>query len=230
MPSERLQDAIVRVGGNHNPIITDQQSEFQLLIPGLKSGNGFVLTGVSKAGYELQEPELAGRTMPFSEKVKMEIIMVSRQLLRQEKQRIVDKAREQLEQHYEEQINDINNRLTQAQITAQQYENQLAELEAKYARMEPLIEQLSDQYARTYYSQLDSFGTLIQNAIEDGRLNEAQQLIMQKGTPEQREQKLRLIQQEAQRQLNDLAQDYYNLYTIHISRFENDSACYFLEQ
>ena len=226
--SERLQGAVVRVRGNHNPVMSDAQGTFQLLLPELKAGEGFTLAGVNKAGYELREPEIVGRQFAFSDKVELEIVMISRQQLMQDKMRIEQKARENMERYYNERLEQLNYQLAQARLSNAQYEQQLNQLEQQYERFEPLIAQMSDRYARTDYDQLDEAGTQIHQAIEAGNLDEAQRLILQKGAPEEREKKLRRIQQEAAFQLQDLAQDYYNLYSIHLSRFENDSALYYL--
>ena len=226
--SERLQGVIVRVRGSHNPVMSAADGAFQLLLPGTAAGDGYVIAGVNKAGYELREPELIGRTQPFSEKVPLEIVMLSRQQLMQDKMRIEQKARENIERYYNERLEQLNEQLVQAKLSNAQFEQQLSQLEQQYERFEPLIAQMSERYARTDYDQLDAAGVAIQQAIEEGNLDEAQQLILKKGSPEDRERKLRRIQQEAAFQLNDLAQDYYNLYTIHLSRFENDSALYYL--
>lgn len=226
--SERLQGVIVRVRGSHNPVMSAADGAFQLLLPGTAAGEGYVIAGVNKAGYELREPELIGRTQPFSEKVPLEIVMLSRQQLMQDKMRIEQKARENIERYYNERLEQLNEQLVQAKLSNAQFEQQLSQLEQQYERFEPLIAQMSERYARTDYDQLDAAGVAIQQAIEEGNLDEAQQLILKKGSPEDRERKLRRIQQEAAFQLKDLAQDYYNLYTIHLSRFENDSALYYL--
>jgi len=227
-PGERLQGVIVRIRGNHNPVMTAADGTFQILLPGTAAGEGFVLAGVNKAGYELREPELIGRTQPFSATVPLEIVMLSRQQLLQDKMRIEQKARENIERFYEQRLTELNEQLAAARLSNEQFEQQLAALEDKYQRYEPLIAQLSERYARTDYNQLDAAGAAIQQAIEQGDLDRAQQLILLKGAPEDRERKLRRIQQQAAFQLADLAQDYYNLYTIHLSRFENDSARFYL--
>ena len=77
-PSQRLQGVVVRVQGDFNPVMTDEGGAFQVLMPGFKNGTAFTLAGINKGGYELREPELIGRQLPFSSSVPMEIIMVSR--------------------------------------------------------------------------------------------------------------------------------------------------------
>jgi tetratricopeptide (TPR) repeat protein len=227
-PSQRLQGVVVRVQGEYNPVMTDEQGAFQVLMPGQKNGSPYALAGVNKGGYELREPEIVGRQLPFSSSVPLEIIMVSRRQLQRDKQRIEQAARENIEQYYEQQLNKLNEQLAQAQLSNQEYEKQLSDLESEYDRFEPLIEQMAERYARTDYEGMSAADSLIQQAIEQGDLQLAQQRILAKGDPAEREKKMKRIRRLADAQRDELAEDYYHLYAIHLSRFENDSARYYI--
>ena len=227
-PSQRLQGVVVRVQGEFNPVMTDEQGAFQVLMPGYKNGAAYSLAGINKGGYELREPEIVGRQLPFSSSVPLEIVMISRRQLQRDKQRIEQAARENIERHYEEQLNALNEQLAQAKLTNQEYEKQLNDLESEYDRFEPLIEQMAERYARTDYTALSEDESLIQQAIEQGDLNLAQQRILAKGDPEEREKKMKRIRRLAEAQRDELATDYYHLHAIHLSRFDHDSALYYL--
>lgn len=227
-PSQRLQGVVVRLQGDYNPVMTDENGAFQMLMPGQKNGAPFALAGVNKGGYELREPELVGRQLPFSSSVPLEIIMISRRQLQADKQRIEQAARENIERYYEQQLNALNEQLSQAKLTNQQYEEQLNQLEQQYDNYEPLITQMAERYARTDYAALTPADSLIQQAIEQGDLQLAQQRILAKGDPDKREQKMLRIRRLAEAQRDELAADYYHLYAIHLSRFDNDSALYYL--
>ena len=227
-PSQRLQGVVVRVEGDYNPVMTDEQGAFQVLMPGVKNGAAFTLAGVNKGGYELQESELIGRQIAFSTSVPLEIIMVSRRQLQKDKQRIEQAARENIERFYEEQLNSLNEQLAQAKLTSQEYEQKLALLEQDYDRFEPLIEQMAERYARTDYSNLSPADSLIQQAIEAGDLQLAQERILAKGDPVKREKKMLRIRKLAEAERDELASDFYNLYAIYLSRFQNDSALSFI--
>ena len=54
--SQRIQGVVVRVRGDYNPVLTDEQGSFGMLLPGLKNGQAYILGGVSKAGDFLLEP------------------------------------------------------------------------------------------------------------------------------------------------------------------------------
>jgi len=227
-PSQVLQGVVVRIQGDYNPVMTDENGRFEMLMPGMKNGAPYALAGISKGGYELREPELVGRQLPFSSSVPVEIIMVSRRQLQRDKQRIEQAARENIERHYEEQMNALNEQLAQAKLNNREYEQRLAALEAEYDRFEPLIEQMAERYARTDYAQLNEADSLIQLAIEAGDLQLAQERILAKGDPAEREKKMKRIRKLAEAQRDELAEDYYRLYSIHLSRLENDSALYCL--
>ena len=227
-PAQHLQGVVVRLQGDYNPVMSDEQGTFQIVMPGKKNGTPYSLAGVNKGGYELREPELVGRQLPFSSSVPLEIIMVSRRQIQADKQRIEQAARENIERYYEQQLNTLNEQLSQAKLTNRQYEQQLSHLEQQYNNFEPLITQMAERYARTDYAALSEADSLIQQAIEQGDLQLAQQRILAKGDPEQREQKMQRIRRLAEAQRDELATDYYHLYSIHLSRFENDSALYYL--
>ena len=227
-PSQRLQGVVVRPQGDFNPAMTDENGAFEILMPGQKNGAAFALAGVNKGGYELREPEMVGRQLAFSTSVPMEIIMVSRRQLQRDKQRIEQAARENIEKFYEQQLNALNEQLTQAKLSNQEYEAQLNQLEQQYDQFEPLIEQMAERYARTDYTTLSPADSLIQQAIEQGDLQLAQERILAKGDPNQREKKMQRIRRMAEAQRDELAADYYNLYAIYLSRFQNDSALSFI--
>ena len=228
-PSQRLQGVVVRVQGDYNPVLSDEQGAFQVTMPGYKNGAAYTLAGINKGGYELREPELVGRQLPFSSSVPMEIVMVSRRQLQRDKQRIEQAARDNIERYYEEKMNELNTQLAAATLSNQEYEERLSALETEYDRFEPLIEQMAERYARTDYNGMSAADSLIQQAIEQGDLNLAQERILAKGDPAEREKKMKRIRRLADAQRNELAEDYYHLHSIHMSRLQKDSALYYLQ-
>ena len=223
-----LQGVVVRVQGEYNPVMSDENGAFHVQMPGQKNGAPYALAGINKGGYELREPELIGRQIPFSSSVPLEVVMISRRQLQRDKQRIEQAARENIERYYEEQMNALNEQLAQAKLSNQEYEERLTHLEAEYDRFEPLIEQMAERYARTDYKGMSAADSLIQQAIEQGDLNLAQERILAKGDPAEREKKMKRTRQLAEAQRDELAEDYYRLYSIHLSRLEKDSALYYL--
>lgn len=244
-PSEQLSGVMLRVRGNHNAVVSDDHGSFALLMQGLESGQAYALSSVVKSGYELREPEIIGRRQAFSTEVPLEIVMISSQVLMQERLRIEEKARENVEKHYQERLAELDKALASAKMSNDDYEAQLTALEDQYERFEPLLQTMSRYYAVTDYDSRDTLSARINERIEAGDLDEAERLIKAKGNLADREAQLRKLEEqnrrteqllseaqqrlkeqqaEAQRQKDDLAKDCYHLYTIALERFQNDSA------
>lgn len=226
--AKQLPGVTLRVRGSHNAVASDTDGRFSMLLPALKNGDAFVLNSVFKSGYELRDPELLGRPLAFSTTVPLELVMVSQQQLLEEKQRIEQKAREQLEAYYEKQLTELQSQLSAARLSNEQYEQQLSELEGRYEQMEPMLATMADRYARTDYAQLDSLAQQINGAIETGNIDEAERLIHAKGALADREAKVREAQQMVVANTTDLAADLFHLHSIALVRFRPDSAAFYL--
>ena len=248
-PSEDLSGVMLRVRGNHNAVVSTENGDFALLMQGLEAGQPYALSSVVKSGYELREPELIGRKQSFSTVVPLEIVMVSSQALLQERMRIEEKARANVEANYQKRLSELDNALAQAKMSNDEYEAQLTSLEEQYERFEPLLQTMSRYYALTDYDSRDTLSIRINERIEAGDLDEAERLIKAKGAIDEREANLRKLEEqnrrteellaeaqkrlaeqqaEARRQLKDLAEDCYHLFTINFERFQNDSAEYYI--
>lgn len=227
-PGERLEGVLIRVRGNHNMVLTEQSGDFALLLTNVKNGDPYVLSAVMKSGYQLSEEELIGRQQAGSERVPLEVTMVSLAQLQADKNAIAAKARSGVERYYMEQLTALEKALSEQRLNAEQYEQQIAALDDKLMRSEEQIQKMADRYARTDYAQLDSVSGAIQTAIEQGDLDKAEQMILRKGSLQDRQQRILDTQRDLAAQSRDLKQDYYHLHTIALSRFQPDSAAYYL--
>lgn len=244
-PGAPVAGTVIRVRGSHNAVESREDGGFTLLLANLQNGEPYSIASVYKSGYEPAEQELIGRKLPCSDKVPVEILLVNSLELVQEKEAIATKARENVEQFYQQRLQLMDDALAAQRLTIQQYEKMRATLEGQYERFEPLIQTMSDLLARTDYGRLDSLTRLVQQAIENGRPEEAERLVREKGRFAEREQEIRRAEEqlsraqavvdETQTRINkqhkdlqahkrDLAEDYYRLYAAFLSRFENDSA------
>lgn len=244
-PAHPIDGAVIRIRGSHNAVQSRENGEFSLLLYNMENGDPYVIASITKAGYEPAEQELIGKRLPCSDKVPLEVLLVSRMQLMQEKEEIAAKARENVEIYYQKHLTELENQLAQKQLTQQEYSQRLEQLESQYERFEPLLQTMSDKLARIDYKQLDSLTVLIQTAIESGNPEEAERLIRQKGNMDAREAAIReqerqiaqtqQIIDEASEKLNqqraltakqkqELAEDYYRLYAAFLARFQNDSA------
>lgn len=250
-PSTELQGAIIRIRGSHNAVESQQDGSFNILLNNHENGQPFSVASVILSNYTLAEQELIGKQIACSEFVTLDILMVNRQQLEQEKEQIAQKARENVEIYYQKKLKVLEKQLQDKQIQESEFKRLLGELEEKYEKFEPLIETMADKYARTDINKLDSLSQQINEAIEQGDLDKAEILIHKKGSIDKREQELKelelqnkrteqLIEQASvklkqQQQLADskkreLAEDFYRLYSIALSRFENDSAAYYIRK
>lgn len=248
-PGIPVEDVIIRVKGTHNAVKSHKEGDFSLLLHHLHNGEPYAIASIIKAGFEPAEQGLVGRTIACSDIVPLEVLLVNTQELQQEKEIIAAKARENVEVYYENRLRILENELEHSKITQAEFNSRLQELEGQYERFEPLLQTMSNSFARTDYDKLDSLTLLIHDAIESGNPEEAERLIRQKGSLTQREKEIRRQEQSIesaqqvvdealsslaeQRQLlakrkKDLAGDYYRLYASFLSRFENDSAALYI--
>ena len=250
-PGVPLDGVVVRVRGSHNAVQSHDNGIFSILLHNLQNGEPYTISGVIKAGYVPAEQELIGRRIPCSDQVPLELLMVSAAQLQADKEAIAAKARENVEIYYQNRLSDLEQQLAAKQLTEQEFSRRLDELESQYERFEPLLQTMSDKLARTDYSRMDSLTARIQTAIENGDAEEAERLVREKGDMEAREAAIReqemqiaraqqtldeaqarLDQQRAltQQQKRELADDYYRMYASFLSRFQNDSARYYIEK
>ena len=89
---EALGGVTVRVKGEHNPVVSNQDGTFSLLLADKKNCDAYSLQQVQKNGYELNENDMIGRKLAFSDKVPLTIVMVSSEQLQADKQRIENNA------------------------------------------------------------------------------------------------------------------------------------------
>lgn len=250
-PSVPVDGAVIRIRGNHNAVQSHEDGEFSLLLYNMENGDPYSIASIVKSGYEPAEQELLGRKIPCSDKVPLEILLVSRAQLQQEKDEIAEKARTNVEAYYEKRLAELNRLLEAQSLSEQEYSRRLEELEGQYERFEPLLQAMSDKLARIDFERLDSLTILIQNAIENGNPEEAERLLHEKGNMEEREAAIR--EQESQiaraqqtldqtqarldqakaitaQQKRELADDYFRLYSSFLSRFQNDSASFYIQK
>ena len=250
-PGQPVGGVLIRVQGSHNTVESTDNGEFSLLLDRLQNGDAYSIARITKSGYEPAEQELIGRQLPCSERVPLEILLVNSAELLQEREAIAEKARQNVEQFYEQRLQLMDEALAAQRLTIQQYEQMRAQLESQYERFEPLIQTMSDLLARTDYGRLDSLTRLVQRAIENGNPDEAERLVREKGRFLQREREIREAEQqldraqatvdeavarinaqrqEVQAQKRDLAEDYYRLYASFLQRFQNDSAGHYIRR
>ena len=239
-----LEGVTVNILEYPNAIVTKKKGRFSFSIPGKKQGTSFTVSRIEKKGYTLVDKQLRGRRYAYSADVPLEIVMVSNQQLEKDKRQIEKKAIDKAKKNYEQQIASLEKQLQEQAITEQEHGEQLERLAQDYENYIGLIDKMAERYALTDYKGLSDINRRINECIENAELERADSLINSKGDFCQREQELRTqmelnrkaaevlaqSQRDAEYKLNDLAQDYYNKYTIFAANYQNDSAAYYLER
>lgn len=243
---QRLSDVMLKAQGEgQNMVKTDAEGNFHLLFPGKKPGEGFALSMIMKKDYELCETELKGRVLAYSETVPLEILMVSKADLQADKAAIEAKARENIQRAYDEKMAELMAQFEEAKVTEEEFAAKVEQLDNSMVSFDKLLSEMARRYAVTDYSKLTEEDMKINEAIESGELDAAEQLIKAKGSIADREAEARQAQalaqqkkEEARRLLEEaakaeadatqktrsLADDLYSLFTIAVERFQNDSA------
>lgn len=183
-PGVPVPNATIRWKGNVNSTVSGKDGRFSSTMAGKKDGDAIVLQSVNKQGYELQDKGIIGRPLVFSTTVPIVITLVSTAQLQADKQRIEKNAYQIAERNYKKKINQLNKEVEEKKITAEEYHQQLVDLQNKYEAYQSLIGDMADRYARTDYDQLDSVDYQINLCIENGELERADSLIHTVFNPE----------------------------------------------
>ena len=247
---EALGGVTVRVKGEHNPVVSNNNGTFSLLLADKKNGDAYVLQQVQKNGYELNEKDLIGRQFAFSDKVPLTIVMVSSEQLQADKQRIENNAYKTAEKNYKAKYNLLEKQLADNKITAGQYREEIQDLQDKFEKYQSLIDGLAEHYAHTDYDELDEKDREINLCIENGDLERADSLIQTLFDPigvlERNMEAIAKLDMQIG-QANDIiaqanedmaavlkqqekdAEYLYQLYTIALSRYDNEKALFYIE-
>lgn len=247
---EALSGVSIRVKGAHNPVLSETDGTFSLLLPGLKNGDAYALQQVQKTGYELNEAGLIGQQNAFSDKVPLEIVMVSSKQLQADKQRIENNAYKVAEKNYNAKVKQLEKQIENNQISIEQYRKELNDLQAGFEKYQSLIDGLAEHYAHTDYDGLDEKEREINLCIENGDLERADSLIHLLFDPldvlqRNKEALAKIDRQIAQakdilakanedmaavlKQQEKDAEYLYQLYTIALAKFDDEKAQYYIE-
>ena len=247
---EALGGVTVRVKGEHNPVVSNNNGTFSLLLADKKNGDAYVLQQVQKNGYELNEKDIIGRQFAFSDKVPLTIVMVSSEQLQADKQRIENNAYKTAEKNYKAKYNLLEKQLADNKITAEQYREEIQDLQNKFEKYQSLIDGLAEHYAHTDYDELDEKDREINLCIENGDLERADSLIhllfdpigvLQRNKDAlakldmQIDQANKLLAQANEemaavlKQQEKDAEYLYQLYTIALARYDNEKAQQYIE-
>lgn len=239
-PGNPLDSVYVRAKGSVNASVSDADGEFIIVLDRYQPGQAYSLSKVSREGYDLADGELIGRTYPFSSEIPLEIAMVSKEDYYRVKNEIEARIRDAMEQEYQIQISDLRERLEEKTISEEIYQKKMIEILDYYDNSSNLINTLADRYARMDYDRLDSMDIRINALIEQGKLEEAEALIKNKGTKEALEEvrKNNLLMEKTlaegrkmeEKMVSEYASELLMRFDIASLRFANNQAAEYLKE
>lgn len=233
-----LSDVTIRVKGVHNTVLSKADGTFSLQI----QADPYSLQQVQKTGYVLNDQGIIGRKHAYAANVTLPIVMVSIEQLQTDKLRIENNAYKVAEKNYKAKLELLEKQKEENTIAIEEYRQQIHDLQDKFEKYQSLIDGLADHYAHVDYDDLDEKEREINLCIENGELEKAESLLNQLGI----QQRIANIEQQlasGQRLMNEANADMaavmkqqekdaeylYQLYTIALSRFDNEKAQFYIE-
>ena len=116
-PGVPLSNVTIRFRGLVNQVLTDKDGKFAVILQGKKEGDAIILQSVRKNGYELKDRELVGRSLVYSSRVPLEIVMVNSAELEADKQRIEKKAYQVADKNYQTKLKQLDQQVKEQEIT-----------------------------------------------------------------------------------------------------------------
>ena len=245
-----LEGVVILFQGYHNHVISDDKGDFSLLMNDKKNGDAYSLQQVQKSGYELNESDLVGRKLAFSDQVPLVIVMASTEQLQADKQRIEDNAYAMAQRNHAHILDSLQQQLQTNAITQEQYRSQMDDIQKKFENFQLLIDGLAAHYAHTDYDFLNEKDREINICIENGELERAdslihilfdpinvlerfqktlanldQQIAQAKDIIDQANSDLAVVLEQQKKDAEYL----YQLYTIALARFDKSNARYYIE-
>ena len=243
-----LSGVSIKVKGEHNPVLSKSDGTFSILYVGKQEGDAYSLQEVLKKGYELNEPEIIGRSFAFSKRVRQTIVMVSSAQLQADKLRIENNAYRTAEKNYKNQLALLEKQKEDNTIALEDYQKSLTELQDRFEKYQSMIDGLAEHYAHTDYDELNEKEREINICIENGDLEKADSLLKELFDPiealKNKEALEKIDQQIADayltidkanedmsavlKQQEKDAEHLYQLYTIALSRFDKEEAKFYI--
>ena len=237
-----LSGVIIRAKGSHNTVLSGSDGSFMMTFADKKEGDGYILQQVHKAGFELNDVSMVGRIYAFSSTIPLTIVMTSSMQFQLDKQRIESHAYAEAEKNYKEKIEKLEQQKTNNEITAEQFQLRILDLQKQFENYQSMIDGLAERYAHTDYDNLDVREREINICIENGNLERADSLIANEDIRkriygiEKKIENAKYIKKEASKLLDIVLKQQdkdafflFQLYTIALGKFEKEKARFYIE-
>lgn len=243
-PGHPLSQVQVRIKGEVNSLLTDDNGKFSFVIKHVSGSNAYIISSVRKQGYIIADNDLLTRPNPFSPSVPTVVVMVSQTDLDADRRTIENKTRQAVQNNYDQRIKELERQVKEAVISEEHYRAELVALMDWYDNLDNLVAKMAEYYARVDYDSLTEEDAEINLCIEQGFLDRADSLIDARGkitdriiaakSQIERGQQLQStganIEQEGLMQLRSAQQDAEHKYNIAMAKFDNAAALEMLKQ
>ena len=223
---QRLSGATVQVKGR-NAVVSKADGTFSFPVP----ANKFSIESVSKKGYELVDADAITIQYTYSPNPLI-LVMETPKKLKEDKLAVEQNLHKNLFEEKSSKYEELKSLLDQNIITKEEYQTAWWKLQDEFTSKELAIDYMANYYSRIDYDQLDEYDLNLSDCILNGRLNEAYDLWCSRDgidesfyyyeTAPNKEIELYKLKQ-------DIAQDYYNKYTISLFKNQVDSAAHYIE-
>lgn len=234
-----INGVTIKINEYPNAIVSGKGGKFSFNLQGKKQGDRCQVTRVEKKGYTLIDKM---PTFAYSFSTPAEIVMVSNKQLQQDEKRIRENAEKKAAATYERRLAELERQLQEKTISEESYRKQLQQVFDGHESFLKMIDEMARRYAMTDYKGISEINRQIQECIENAELERADSLINSKGDLNQRKQELEekrdvkqkidslslALQEEINFGINELANDFFSKHLICASRYDNDSAAYYL--
>ena len=240
----RIPYATIQVK-DRTPVVSQTDGAFSFPIPADK----FYLQSVQKQGFVLTDPDILSKEHTYSTN-DLVLVMETPTNQWQDKYAAEKAMRKQLQRQVDEQRLELERLKEKQCISDEEYRERLQRIFELYDENDKLVSEMAEAYAKIDYDQLDEHNRLIRQYILAGELKRADSLIHSKGdmgqridefhrhqeanakeaaTLAKRQEQLEAAKAGTQKELEDIAQDCYNLFEICKMQHLNDSAAYWIE-
>lgn len=241
---EPLSSVVVTMRGGYNSVLTNSSGQFEVPMRGVSEGDAISLESVVKNNYVLLDEDVLYTEYAFSGTVPIEIVMKSLEDINKERKEIIERSQAAVRAQYDSRIEELEAKLEAESITADYYISQYNLLVEQKARYEKMIGSIADHYTKIDYDRLDELDRQITHCISMGDFERADSLLNTKGDLDARldshkaqqaviaARELQLLSDKSASEKNGkrLAADFFNKYIVSFSRFDVDSAAYFIER
>ena len=235
---KRISDATVQVK-DRSAVRSRADGSFSFPVP----GKSYSLQQVQKQGFVLLDQDVLYRQYTYSSNP-LVIVMEDKAQLEADHRALERQVRRVTDDELRRRGEELEALKEQNKITEEKYRELLNKLNNDYDLNEKLIKDMVEQYNKIDFDSVDEFNRRVSDCIINGRFHEADSLIRSKGSFARREAELSQFsaandadrkaleqREEAEKTLrNDLAQDYYQMYSNFKAQLQFDSAAHYIEK